>query len=652
MSDAGLTVITSALTGMLSAVGAGPYGPLDLPQVKTEDVLGSGPAAWSASVSGEGFENVQIASSSSSGLSLDRYPQNFLNAVLAAEDGRFRQHAGADPVGMISALIDTISGKMRGGSSLTQQLIKNAAVGNALTGERKMTELIMSVRLESSASKADIMEAYLRHAWFGRGVHGGARAAQAWFGKPWNELSLAESATLAGLLKGPAAFDPEKYPDRIKARRNAIISKMERYGWVTHQDAETARQSEVSVISQPVSVEINPWLMSAIRRGAEGRSVSPGKPGQEPVHSILHTTFSQDWQEIAENVVAKADLPPGAEVALIVLTIPEGDILATVGGRNAEKSGFDRTGALRQPGSLTKPLFYGAALDAGLTPWTLISNSPIDWGGGWNPSNYDGSITAPAPLYQGLEASSNLMTVHLADHVPIEVMFRTAEMSGAWPTGGIRNVGPSLLGATETTLRRATAGLAGIMNGGMTVPVRTFVEDAPPSTPFLSSASSSSVISMMRGVVRRGTASVANKSVNVPIVGKTGTSQNYRDAWFVGMTPHLAIGVWVGRDDDKSLGEGATGGIVSSNISMSVFNAALESGLITKEGLIPEKPLAAGTSWPPELIGDEADSLYIAGTSVLPAIIDETETEDDGLPTPYGEGERQVEAFLDQLNAY
>lgn len=638
MSDIGLSIVTSAFSGLIAAIGTGPFGTADLPEANIAEAFGPGRSAWVASIKDETLGDFVVASDHQSGMNFDDYPKNFLNAVLAAEDSRFQDHPGADPIGIASALADTLQGSPRGGSSLSQQLVKNALVGNDASVTRKIAELTIAMRIESEYSKIDIMEAYLRHAWFGRGANGAAHAARVWFGKDWADLSLAESATLAAMLKGPSRFDPEKKPDLVKTRRDLVIRKMLSYGWVDEDAATAAIAEEIKVVPAPVTPAGDAWILSALRRGAQDYAVR----FPETQSFSLDSTISSAWQTIAREGAAAADLPQDAEIAVVVMRIPDGDLLATVGGVDEKVSGYDRTNARRQPGSLSKPLFYGAALDMGMTPWDLVRNDSINWGGSWNPKNYDGSQTNPAPLYQGLEASSNLMTVHLSTHVPMESMFRVAEMSGAWSLGEIQPYGPSLLGATETTLPRITQGLAGLANKGRTVPLRTFIEDAPAPAVFMSESSADAVLAMMRGVMVRGTASIAGNKFKVPVAGKTGTSQNHRDAWFVGMTPHIAIGVWVGRDDDKTLGAGQTGGVVSANVAAHVMNAALEAGLIDETGYVPGAFISTYGVWPPELITPERREFIVSSPAEVYVI--------DNTPRAARPGDEQVDAFIQQLN--
>lgn len=638
MSETGISVVMSVITAFSAAFSSGPFGTTDIPDVNLSEKLKQSRPAWAVTVKDQTLGNVEFLSGEKTGLPLSSYPQNFLNAVLAAEDGRFQSHEGADPIGLLSALKDTMNGNVRGGSSITQQLIKNAVVGNEQTLDRKVSEIILAVRAETLLSKTEILESYLNHAWFGRGANGAAHASRVWFGKPWDEVSLAEAATLAAMLKGPSRFDPSKNPDLVKARRDLVIGKMVDYGWVTEAEADEARAQDIKTIAPPKQYrKSETWILSSLRTGVDDFMRRRGESGRV---SVLTSTISKDWQAIGEEFIKNAELPEGVEAALVIMRIPDGDLLASVGGVDANLSGFDRTFALRQPGSLGKPLFYGAALDLGMTPWDLVRNDPIDWGGRWSPKNYDGSVTGPAPMYQGLEASSNLMTVHLAEHVRMEDMFRIAEQSGAWSFGGIQPYGPSLLGASETTLRQITSGLAGIANEGRTVPLRTFYEDAPDPVTFISPSSADYVLSMMRGVMVRGTASQTGKQFKVDMAGKTGTSQDHRDAWFVGLTPHVAIGVWVGRDNNKPIGDGATGGFVSARIARNVMNTALSKGLIDEKGLIPGEFIASHADWPPELISPESGEFYASRSEDTNNVRTQQERP----------GDDQVNAFMQQLD--
>lgn len=639
MSESGLSVIASLFASASAVFGTGPYGSMDLPDVSAMDIVAPPNPAWVVNVKDEVIGNATFYSGDQSGSALGEYPETFLSAVLAAEDARFFEHGGADPIGTLSAIKDTLTGRTRGGSSLTQQLVKNEVVGNDQTLSRKVQELILSLRLETQTTKPEILAAYLNHAWFGRGAQGATHASRVWFGKPWSETTLAEQAALAGMLKGPGYYDPEKHPERVKGRRDEILSRMSELGLITETEEASAKAEELRVTSRPDESSRDIWVMNALRHEAEVYAKAQG--GGE--HS-LNGTFSLPWQTLSQKAVSAARVPDGAQAAMVVMSMSTGELIATVGGRDPETSGYDRTFARRQPGSLGKPLFYAAALDMGMTPWDLVSNDRIRWGDGWDPKNYDGSETAPAPMYQGLEASSNLMTVHLTDYVPMETLFRTAELSGAWGIGEIRNVAPSLLGATETNLRNITSGLAGLANGGRTLPIKAFDEENPTSVTFVSPSSAGYVSSMMRGVMMRGTARVANRKTKVPLIGKTGTSQNHRDAWFVGMTSDVVVGVWVGRDDDKTLGAGRTGSELAGAIATDTLNAALEEGLIDDAGRLTNGE-GREVPWPPEVI----DPTRSAGQETY-VYIDQGSVVNPMTEAPARPGDEQVEAFMEQLD--
>lgn len=586
MSDVSSPLI-SVLAGMIASVWTGPFGAGDIPEPK-QDIIPPPSPAWQIDIlDQEGQRMVTSFSPSPGGLSVSEYPENFINAVIAAEDSRFGSHPGADIVGMAAAAVDTLRGNLRGGSGIAQQLIKIRSLGPEQTLDRKAEELVMALRLRRDVGDQEILRAYLASAWFGRGMTGATHAARVWFGKDWRDLSLAENASIAALLKGPARFDLEDNPERNKDRRNAIIRRMREMGMVSQDEADKAVREEISAIPPETamsSAAADPWQVSAAKRALEGVMTASGEPGVLSERSVT-ATFSRAWQDALYAAVGAG--PEGnREIAMVAMEIPSGRILAVIGGKDYEKSAYDRTAALRQPGSAAKPLFFLGALEFGMTPWSLVRNDPDRFSGaGWRPSNYDGSVTAPAPLYQGLEASSNLMTLNMAADAGFENVYNIAELSGAWPTGAIDRVAPSVLGASVTSVVRLNAGIAGILNGGVTVPP-LFLEGEPSAAPaiFASQASSSFVTDMMAGVMDRGTARTVGREAKVRIVGKTGTSQNVRDAWFVGGTPSVAITAWIGRDDDKGLG-GGTGATLAAPYVIRAFNAAYEAGLIDENGL-------------------------------------------------------------------
>ena len=309
-----------------------------------------------------------------------------------------------------------------------------------------------------------------------------------------------------------------------------------------------------------------------------------------------------------------------------------GDVIASVGGVDPRVSAFDRTRAVRQPGSAIKPFLYLSALDYELDPMMDLSNfeqTYTDWNGvKWSPKNYDHSQTGGMPMLRALEQSSNLAAADLINRIGVASMARVAEAAGVYEPGAMRPFMSSALGASETTLMNLVSGYAAILNDG--VPRRPKViaglsssdssdklrpEHDPRGYPIARRSAVSDIISMMRGVITRGTASVAFSRHPVMLVGKTGTTQDHRDAWFIGVTPHLAIGVWLGKDDNTSLPGKTAGGSDAAPIAARILQDAFDAGLITSDGYRDQK-FSSGTAWPPSQFGSEYQSgdTYQVGT--------------------------------------
>lgn len=731
MAEPGIFTLTGLFAGAIGTLMTGPIGQVEIPDK-------SFPGAFSAPA---GYRmELEDASGASLGgyrapgpvrVDLALIPQNFLGAVMAAEDKRFVEHGGIDPFGTLLALKDTVSGDMRGGSGIAQQMVKNTVVGNGITLDRKIAEALIATRAYHNLGASEVLRLYLENAWFGRGQTGAARAPEAWFGKSWAETSLAEAAYLAALLKGPAAFDASRHPDRAKERRDWIIGQMARNGWITQEEAETAKAEPLVITPyDPKPEEADPWAQSAALwqmqrdqvdqvgsdlkagltldgrwqalaqnalsdrigkiggyiplahlsvqslgdisdasalREAERRSlrqnlskalpsgssfepallISRGEAGWNALildrreglvrKVIPNEAFQRDAKPVAGDVLAVetqedgvfVHSQPAAQGAIVILDPRTGAILASVGGVETEISTFDRTRARRQPGSSAKTFLWLAALDMGIRYDTEVADIERTYvlpdGVTWTPRNYDGSQSGLVPLYKAYEHSSNLVAASLADLVGIEPMAQMAENAGAWAPGTMRRHPSSALGASETTLLDLTAGYAAIINDAyprspyvietLTAEDGTLRIDAPAGLspvsvdarpgPIASSQAMNDMISMMWGVTHRGTAARAFSGHPVALAGKTGTSQDYRDAWFLGVTPHLAIGVWLGRDDNKPLPGESTGGLLAAPIAAEILRAAFDAGMIDSEGL-RDGALTSSVTWPPALLSSGA----------------------------------------------
>ena len=602
----------NALVGGFFALASGPLGTLDVPPTDLDAAI-SMPAGRPAVrvLDQDGKQVDMIPASGASGIPLSDYPPVLIDALLVSEDSRFGEHGGIDGPGTIKAGIDTMRGKLRGASGISQQLAKNLITGNERSLARKIEEGALSIRITNRYPRDRILEAYLANVWFGRGVTGAASASRVWFGKGWDEISDAEALTLIVMLRGPARYDPHAHPERVKVMRDNLATRMERAGKLTKKEAEDVRKTPVEAIA-PVSTGSTTWVGMAA-----ARDIGPG-----PAPEGVVTTISSDWQDVAEAAAASAlsgirsaGTEGGLNAAVVVMSVETGEILASVGGIG--DAGFDRTFALRQPGSAAKPFFYLSAIDQGVSPFQLVRNDRFSWGS-WRPRNANGKETGPAPMYIGLEQSSNLMTLHLTGGASMDVMISVAEASGAWSPGEVFRAPVSMLGASETTLRNLVSGYAGIMAGGRLRTGHSLrSDDVRPNTVFATPEASESVIRMMRGVVTRGTAAGAMKGLKVPIVGKTGTTQDGKDGIFVGATPSVVVGVWVGRDDSRVPDPPMHGNGIPAQIAKEIWTEALAKDLIDERGILeghdyggvwPIEPYSAGDAdaWTPHIAADDA----------------------------------------------
>jgi penicillin-binding protein 1A len=691
---------------------------------------------------------------------IEAIPERVQQAFVSAEDQRFWEHAGVDPLGIGRSLLTAAenygSGRRMGGAStITQQVAKNMLVGSERSLMRKVREAILAVRLEQALSKQRILEIYLNEIFLGQSAYGVAAAAQAYFNKGLDELTVAEAAFLAALPKAPNNYNPIRFPEAARARRDWVLDRMAEDGHITPEEARYAkaepivprpsRRPEVVPVGQYFTEEVRreliqrfgaeqttmgglvvrtslePELQAAAeralreglvaydrRRGGwrggfgriaagptewmpalEGFTRPPGGLSEWRLAVVLevrNTDARLGWIERADGgrgapqpqtglmylqdlawarpvrdgrmggqpsrmnqVVAVGDVVfveqmptqmpaqgraarperlelrqmPQVEGAAVAIDPQTGRVLAMVGGWSFERSWFNRaTQAQRQPGSSFKPFVYINALEQGVPPNTELLDEPIEvMSGGrlWRPQNYSAGRTYGwVTMRQALERSLNLVTVRVAQEVGMDAVADAARRFGV-----IDNMPRYLsmsLGAGETTVTRMAAAYAAFANGGVWTPptlidsvqdrrgrviwradrrgCATCSADSPaggppaltdppePATPAegqperqrhqaTDPISAYQMVSLLRGVVERGTGTRAGSGLNRPIAGKTGTTDDYKDNWFVGFTPDIAIAVWIGYDDPRSLGTGETGGGNAAPIFRQVLSAAL-----------------------------------------------------------------------------
>ena len=513
-------------------------------------------------------------------LSYQDIPPTLARAILSIEDRRFFEHSGVDFQGLLRAVWRNVGdGEAgQGGSTITQQLVKNTYLTPERTIRRKVMEAFLSGALERRLSKEDIFALYCNEIYLGQrgslGVRGVAQAAHVYFGKELSDLTLAEAATIAGMIQSPARYAPDRHPEEATRRRNIVLGAMLRDGAITQEEAATAASAPVTVAPRNASADaVAPHFVDYVNRLIEARQVAASDDESESSFRA-QTTIDLDLQRIAEAAVSRqleqldraqrggARTPQAALVALDPRT---GHVLAMVGGRDYAASQLNRaTDARRQPGSVYKPFVMAAALENGISPVSLYRDEPraflYDRRAVYRPANYGNSYSMrDVTMREALVRSLNVVTVDLAMRTGLSRVASLAEGFGlARPEPY-----PSLaLGTTEATPLEIAAAYAIIANGGRAVTPTALAraeDDANLISPapaearqVVSPATAYTLTDMLSGVIERGTARAARGVVNgVALAGKTGTS---RDGWFVGYSPHLVCVVWVGFDDNSQLG--------------------------------------------------------------------------------------------------
>jgi len=495
---------------------------------------------------------------------IDRMPDHFIKAVLATEDRRFFDHFGIDFIGLARAMSENAraGGVVQGGSTLTQQLAKNLFLTNERSLERKIKEAFLALWLETNMSKKEILSLYLDRAYMGGGTFGAAAAAQFYFGKNLTDVTLSESAILAGLFKAPAKYAPHVNLPAARARANTVLSNLVQSGLMTEGQVVGARRNPATVIDREdvkAPDYFLDWAFDEVQRLA-----AAGKFKDHTV--VVRTTIDTGLQQAAEQAMEMGlrELGEGYRVKQGAMVMIEngGGVRAMVGGRDYGESQFNRaTAALRQPGSSFKVYTYSAAMEKGMKPETLISDAPVTWRG-WSPQNYGRSYAGKVTLQMALAKSYNTVPVRLAkDVLGTQVIVDTAKAMGvATPLRSDKTIP---LGTSEVTvLDQATAyavfpadgmqsrrhGIEQVLDYEGNV-LYDFSHDEPPAKRVLSVDANSKMNQMLVTIPVMGTARRGALDNGIVSGGKTGTSQAYRDAWYVGFTGNYTTAVWFGNDD-------------------------------------------------------------------------------------------------------
>lgn len=521
-------------------------------------------------------------------------PKELITSVLSIEDQRFYEHVGIDPVGILRAMLANLrAGRfVQGGSTLTQQLAKNLLLSPEKTLLRKAQEALAALSLERRLSKEQILELYLNEVYLGQegsvALHGMAQAADAYFGKRVSDLSLGESAMLAGMIRAPSAYSPRRNHKRALERRDIVLAKLAEEGKASPAQIAAAKAEQPTIVPSKLGQRRAPYFASSLNSQlSEVIDVDAAALAGVTILSGLDI----DVQECAEQAVAEgikeverrnprlARKDAALQAALVAIEPFSGKVRAWVGGRDFRQSQFDRVvQSQRQVGSTIKPFLYLTALDGQLndyrvaTTTSILPDRPMEISlitqQTWSPENYDHKHRGDVTLRYALEHSLNLPAVYVAQKVGIAALARTIRLFRLSPNP---LAVPSLaLGALDTSLLNLTAAFAALANGGVYVAPRLTlaVLDSEGSVLYRTPLSEERIAderavfvltNILQGVVERGTArGVRGFGYHGAAAGKTGTSDEARDAWFVGFRPDLAAGVWVGFDDNSPLG--LTGG--------------------------------------------------------------------------------------------
>lgn len=564
-------------------------------------------------------------------ISISQIPKNMIDAIIAIEDTRFFKHWGIDPYRIAGAFLANVKAGavVEGGSTITQQLSKILFLSRRKTLARKLKEVILSIQLERDYSKYEILEMYLNEIYFGSGAYGVATAAKIYFGKNVQDLTIEESALLAGLIRAPSRYSPFKNPERALRRRAIVLARMRAVGFITKEQKKESAEKDIVILPLNVIAKIAPHFVDNIRQTLE---VKYGKQLYQGGLKI-YTTLDKKMQAAAEKIFEKhlanfdslAESTVTVEGALLCLDVKSGGIRALVGGRDFQTSQFNRAfQAKRQPGSAFKVFVYTAAIENGFTPVEIINDAPVIFHNTgrnwellsnttdfsdvedkdfleqliqkdseaeepnekvlWQPQNYSKEFHGPVLLRKALEHSLNICAIKVTDTIgPVTVAYYARQLGITSPLTETLSLA---LGSSDVTLKEMTSAFGCLANSGIKITPysiikvldnkdRVLEEYLSEETDVISPQTAFIMTNLLKGVIKHGTG-VRAKRLRRHAAGKTGTTNNCADAWFIGYTPQLACGVWVGYDDAKTLGEKMTGGRVACPIWTDFMKAALK----------------------------------------------------------------------------
>jgi 1A family penicillin-binding protein len=561
---------------------------------------------------------------------IERIPPFLQKAVVAVEDARFYEHGGIDVRGIARALMkDVVKRRLaEGGSTITQQLIKNKYLSGEKSIERKLDEARLAIEYERKYSKKQILEMYFNEIYYGNGAWGIAQAARLYFDKNPEELTDAECALLAGVPKNPGAYNPLGKPAKVALRRDVVLKRMVEVKAISPRQRETVRATRATVTPPGQA----PYYLAHIRNKLIERY---GAGIVEQGGLEVTAAMDLNLQKLAEKTLREGvtGISPQLQGALVCLDPTTGDLLAAVGGTDFTKSPYNRAFvAKRQPGSAIKPLIYAAALETGVTPSSIWDDTPVTYNRGnnetWKPQNYGREQYGELTLRQALAYSNNVITVKVLDTIGVPSFVDFAGKMGL-PLRSPNDLSLAL-GTEDVTLHDLVQAYTPLANGGLRAESRTIIrvyehnrrawtENPTTVTPALSPAAAFVTTRMLKDVLVYGTAKSLRKfSQEHPAAGKTGTTDDYRDAWFIGYTPQVITGIWVGYDKPKPGGKGFTGGGIAAPIWERFMRPALAArpaadfpkpDTVVSVAIDPATGSLANAECP-----EQRDEFYIAGT--------------------------------------
>ena len=547
---------------------------------------------------------------------LDRIPPHAIQAFLAAEDARFFKHGGVDGFAILRAFFANLKrgGVREGGSTLTQQLVRGFFLTPERTLKRKIREAILAYRVERNHTKEEILYLYLNQVYFGHGNYGIEAASRDYFGKAVEDLSVAEAALLAGLPRSPSRNSPYRNFFAAMDRQRYVLKRMDEEGFISETVYQDALQTPIRLAPAPLlNSQIAPHFVEYVRQTIGDRyGFDPLLQGGLHIYTSLDTSLQKAAQKVVREGLdeirlrikrKKEPIDPGkgeVEGALLALDPYTGSVRALVGGYDFALSQYNRAlQARRQPGSAFKPIIYSAALESGLSELSVIRDGPLSFrmapGKYWRPQNYQNRFFGPVTLRSALAHSLNSVAVRLAERIGVERVIRQARKLGI-ESSLEKNLSVAL-GSSSLSLFELVRVYAVFANGGELVePLfitkvtdrdgKMLEENGPNLKQVLSPEISYVVTDMLKNVIHSGTGRAAAK-LGRHVAGKTGTTNEFRDAWFIGYTPELIAGVWVGYDDHRSLGDKETGARAALPIWLAFMTEAGQ-GSVSEDFPVPE----------------------------------------------------------------